>query len=147
MTAVSAAPKDLGIPTVETCLRILADQGVRPNIREHSQKVRMLAVNLVTALRPEASIDGGVVSAGALLHDITKTRSLTTHEPHAETGAELVRTLGYPRIAQIVAQHVNLVSFDPDGPLTAEELVCYADKRVLHTDVVSLMARKIGLHF
>jgi putative nucleotidyltransferase with HDIG domain len=145
-TGAATVVVDKGIPSVDQCLRILAEHGCKPNIREHAQKVRMVAVMLVTSLKPEANIDGGVVSAGALLHDVTKSRSLTTGEAHDVTGAELVRGLGYPRLAHIVAQHVTLTSFDPDGPLTPEEIVCYSDKRVLHKDIVSLMARKLGKH-
>lgn len=34
-------------------------------------------------------------------------------------------------------------NFDINSPLREEELVCYADKRVLHSQVVNLTARKL----
>ena len=46
------------------------------------------------------------VMAGALLHDITKTKSIQTRENHALTGQELLENLGYARIGKIVGCHV-----------------------------------------
>ncbi|HSO72763.1 MAG TPA: hypothetical protein VLR91_08970, partial [Thermodesulfobacteriota bacterium] len=49
---------------------------------------------------------------------------------------------GYPEVAAIVAQHVNL-NYGHSRPdrISEVELVHYADKRVLHEDIVDLPTR------
>jgi uncharacterized protein len=54
----------------------------------------------------EGPVNRDLVVATALLHDITKTRSLVTKERHDTSGGALVRELGFPRIAEIVEQRV-----------------------------------------
>jgi uncharacterized protein len=114
--------------------------GMLPNIRAHSITVCRFAVALA-----QAANDGGcdfdlrAIEAAALLHDITKTRSLETGENHARTGACLLRELGYASVADMVEEHVTPT--DHGGELTAGELLSYADKRVLHDRVVSIDER------
>jgi hypothetical protein len=83
--------------------------------------------------------------SGALLHDIAKTPCLKSGCNHAKAGAELCRSLGLPEIAEIVAAHVILSDFAParyqQGIFSAQEIVYYADKRVLHDKIVSLPER------
>ena len=137
--------RDLGIPTMDQCNKIMAEQGMKPNIMEHSQKVAYVARNILGFLKSDNPVDGSLVAAGALLHDIAKTRCLETHERHDVVGGEMVTALGYPQLAVIVREHVNIESFTPDGLLTPQEIVCYADKRVMHTEIVSLVGRKIDI--
>jgi putative nucleotidyltransferase with HDIG domain len=119
------------------------------NIRRHSFMVARVAELLVRGLRDEGSSgpvpDKDLVIAGALLHDIAKTKCLRENCRHAEVGAEICMDLGYPEIAGIVADHVILSRFEEEryhrGVFTATELVFYADKRVRHDEVVSLDAR------
>jgi len=83
-----------------------------------------------------------LISTGALLHDLGKTPCLGTAHNHALWGAEILYTLGYPHLAQVVAEHVYLE--EPNGdprPVREAEVVNYADKRVLHTQVVPLTVR------
>jgi uncharacterized protein len=114
-----------------------------PNIVIHSLQVCLTATFLVDQLGGESGIklDRDLVQASALLHDITKTRSLTTGEIHALTGAELIDAMGYPDVAYIIGHHVILdVTVVSDAPVEVE-IVNYADKRVLHDRVVSLQER------
>jgi putative nucleotidyltransferase with HDIG domain len=87
-------------------------------------------------------LDLALVEAGALLHDITKTISIETKENHAKTGSELLASLGYPVVANIVRQHICLdsKSFAP-GAVTEAQVVNYADKRVKHEEVVDIEDR------
>jgi len=82
------------------------------------------------------------VEVGALLHDLGKAPCLGTPNNHAEWGAVILEELGYPHVAQVVREHVY---FDPNlldpRPLREAEVVNYADKRVLHTQVVTLANR------
>lgn len=112
-----------------------------PNIISHSKQVMNVALKIIDNLADGCKINRALVIAGALLHDITKTRSLTTGERHDVTGAELLRFLGFPAIAHIVEQHVFFTDFNAEGPLEEREIVYYADKCVMHDEVVSVHAR------
>jgi putative nucleotidyltransferase with HDIG domain len=116
--------------------------GMLDHIAAHSRQVSRVAVFLAQALAEQGLfIDAGLVEAAALLHDITKTRSLHTGENHAATGGEYLAARGYLQVGRIVAQHVRLERYF-SGPAPDEaEIVNYADKRVLHERIVSLDER------
>ena len=114
-----------------------------PHIREHSFAVMRVACFLGEAL-VEAGFDLALplVTTGALLHDLGKTPCLGTTTNHAEYGAAILEDLGYPQVAQVVREHVHLNGERRDPrPVRESELVNYADKRVLHTEVVTLEDR------
>jgi uncharacterized protein len=117
--------------------------GMLPNIREHSFRVMQVACLVGEALT-EAGFDLhlALVEAGALLHDLGKTACLGTLTNHAELGAGILEELGYPHVAQVVREHVHLDDHIMDPrPLREAEIVNYADKRVLHEEVVTLEER------
>jgi putative nucleotidyltransferase with HDIG domain len=114
-----------------------------PHIVRHSQLVTRVALLIARKLNTAGhQLDLALVEAGALLHDITKTTSIETRENHAETGGELLISLGYPSVADIVRQHICLDAgtFAPDA-VTEIEIVNYADKRVKHEEVVDIEER------
>jgi putative nucleotidyltransferase with HDIG domain len=117
--------------------------GMLPHIREHSFMVMQVARRLGQALSTAAvPLNLPLIEAGALLHDLGKTPCLGTGENHAEWGAVILEAAGYPEVAQIVREHVILASTpEAPRPLREAEVVNYADKRVLHTRVVTLEAR------
>ncbi len=134
------------IPDIATCLALMDEYGMLANIRRHSLLVAQVAETLVGGLRPPADqIDAGLVRAGALLHDIAKTRCLDGTCRHAEEGQLICEAHGYEEIGIIVREHVILSTFLPDdyrrGHFPAREIVYYADKRVRHDRVVSLDER------
>ncbi|MFY9707402.1 MAG: HD domain-containing protein, partial [Desulfobacterales bacterium] len=112
------------------------------HIVRHSLQVCRVAELLVQQLGEKGrTLNQDLVQAAALLHDITKTRSLTTGEKHSESGCDLLVGRGYAEVGDIVRQHVKLDTyFDSDTPSEAE-IVNYADKRVLHDRIVSLDER------
>lgn len=112
-----------------------------PNIISHSKQVMNVSMKLVDNLADSCTVNRALVIAGALLHDITKTRSLETGERHDVTGAELLRNLGFASVAYIVEQHVFFTNFKANGPLEEREIVYYADKCVMHDTVVSIHKR------
>jgi len=114
-----------------------------PNIREHSFRVMQVAVFLGEALAAAGfDLHLPLVTVGALLHDIGKTPCLGTLTNHAEWGAVILEELGYPQVAQVVREHVHLQGDLTDSMALREaEVVNYADKRVLHEEVVTLEAR------
>jgi putative nucleotidyltransferase with HDIG domain len=114
-----------------------------PHIVRHSRLVTRVAMLIARKLNSVGQqLDLALVEAGALLHDITKTTSIETRENHAKTGGELLTSLGYPGVGEIVRQHICLDpgSFDPDA-VTEAEVVNYADKRVKHEEVVDIEER------
>jgi putative nucleotidyltransferase with HDIG domain len=121
----------------------MATHGMLPNIREHSFRVMEVASFLGEALAGAGfDLHLPLVTAGALLHDIGKTQCLGTLTNHAELGAGILESLGYPHVAQVVREHVHLdVTIIDPRPLREAEVVNYSDKRVLHEEVVTLAAR------
>jgi len=129
------------VPDPEECARVLERHGVPDHIRRHSEQVARVARQLSEALCGEGvELDVGLVEASALLHDISKAECLEGGD-HARQGAELLTTLGYPEVAALVARHVELGSWEPNGQVTEAEVLNYSDKRVRHEDVVSLRER------
>ena len=86
-----------------------------------------------------------LVLAGALLHDIAKTKCLDGSCRHAEEGEQICVDHGFPDVGSIVGEHVILKAFTPEnyqrGCFGAREIVYYSDKRVKHTSIVSLEQR------
>lgn len=112
------------------------------HIRAHSQQVCKVALVLTDGLIAAGiSINRKLIYASALLHDITKPRSFTTGENHAQTGGEYLSSKGFPEVGNIVRQHVMLDHYFATETPTEAEVVNYADKRVLHDEVVSLDER------
>ncbi len=128
------------VPDRSTCLAIMDASDMLPHIRLHSLEVCRVAVALARRLNERgARYDIAEIEAAALLHDITKTRSLSTGENHSLSGCAAVAAHGYHGVADIIRQHVAPDSGGPD--ISAAEIVSYADKRVLHDRVVSLHER------
>lgn len=130
------------IPTKAECYKIIDDHRMLEHIVSHSRQVCRVALLIADDLMQSGiRIQRDLVQAAALLHDITKTRSFETGENHAETGAVLLTSLGYPETGNIVRQHVKLDAYVPSEKPREPEIVNYADKRVLHDRVVSLSER------
>jgi len=135
------------VPSWAECLDLMETHGMLPNIREHSFAVMHVARFLGDALR-EAGFELSLplVTVGALLHDLGKTACLGTLNNHAEYGAVILEELRYPQVAQVVREHVHLYDDIADDRYFREaELVNYADKRVLHEQVVTLEDRFVDL--
>ncbi len=127
-------------PDRQQSLEIINAAAMLPNILSHSLMVCRVSTAIVTALAENGiHLDYEAVQASALLHDITKTRSIETGENHAETGARFLKELGYDTVADIVRQHIS--PKNGDGSISEAEVVSYADKRVLHDRLVSLNER------
>jgi putative nucleotidyltransferase with HDIG domain len=129
------------IPSREECNELMAKYSMLPNIVEHSMQVMRVSLAITDNLKNNVSMNRDLVVSAALLHDITKTRSLVTKERHDTSGGELLRELGFPRIAEIVEQHVIIQNIDLQGRLEEREIVYYADKRVLHDTIVTIDER------
>lgn len=130
------------VPSKEECLRLMGEYGMLENIVSHSLKVARVALFLSIELNKKGQrIDTGLVEAASLLHDLTKTECLMTKEDHALTGSQLLKGMGYERVGEIVAQHIWLGKEEDSSSVSEEEIVNYADKRVMHDRIVSLEER------
>ncbi len=132
----------------------MTEYGMLDNIRAHSLQVARLAVLLARELvtaggggagaptpgAPAPVLDLDLVTAGALLHDIAKTPCLNGTCSHAEVGGEICFRHGFAEVAAIVMEHVILDDYT--RPLSATEIVYYADKRVRHDEIVTLAERQ-----
>ncbi|MEN8190392.1 MAG: HDIG domain-containing metalloprotein [Thermodesulfobacteriota bacterium] len=146
--SIPVAETQMIIPTPEQCLALMDKHSMLDNIRAHSLVVADVADVLVNGLENSDQLndcplpDRTLVRSGALLHDIAKTQCLENRCDHAHLGSEICRELGYPEIAEIVAEHVILSDFSTTrlrtGCILAKEIVYYADKRVRHDEIVSL---------
>jgi len=151
MSTAGAEPfRTMNVPTTSECLALIDRYEMLPNIREHSFVVARVAETIVNRLDlpgnsgcilPEVEL----VRAGALLHDIAKTKCLGGDCDHADEGGCICAELGYPEIATIVREHVILSDFVSEtcrrGTFRAKEIVYYSDKRVMHDKIVSLEER------
>ncbi len=132
----------MNILSKNECLQLMCDMQMPEHIVAHSIQVCRVAVCLADHLNSkEKHLDGQLVQAAALLHDITKSRSFETAENHALTGGQKLTDLGYPKIGHLVRQHVRLDDYSDLNTLSEAVIINYADKRVLHDRIVTLDER------
>ena len=137
------------LPSIDECFELYDRFEMLDNIQAHSRVVARVAEELMDGMNIKATAislpDRHQVIVGALLHDIAKTLCISTGCRHAETGRQMMIELGYPEVAEIIAEHVVLKEFRQQhyrqGSFVAKEIVYYADKRVRHDQVVSLEDR------
>ena len=130
------------LPSRKKCLRLMDQHRMLGNIVSHSLEVTRVALFLCKELKKRGQrINSGLVEAASLLHDLAKTECLSTKEDHAQQGYELLKKMGYDRIGQVVAQHIQIWKEGNPSCVSEEEVVNYADKRVCHDRVVSLETR------
>ncbi|MGD0681542.1 MAG: DVU_1551 family NTP transferase [Terracidiphilus sp.] len=123
------------IPTRAECEAILTGQSVVPSQVRHSRRVAEVAERITLALaRSGLLLNVELVRAGALLHDLAKGQP-----NHAVVGAELLRSMDFPRVATVVGVHTDL-DFS-GGRLDESAIVSLADKLVRGENVVTLDQR------
>ncbi len=102
----------------------------------HSKAVAKLALRLSTELgRVGNGLDLDLVYAAGLLHDLAK-----GEHNHAQKGGQVLKEMGYPLVAKIVIEHMDIAIVE-DGPVSESEVVYLADKLVQGDQVVSLKER------
>ena len=129
------------IPSREECDELMAQYAMLPHIVAHSMQVMRVSLAITDNLKSGVRVNRDLVIAAALLHDITKTRSLETKERHDQSGGALLTEMGFTRIAGIVEQHVVFHSLNLQGRLEEREIIYYADKRVMHDRIVTIEER------
>ena len=127
------------IPSRKWAYDLIRLKQMPEHIFNHSKTVERIAVEIASHLPDKFNIK--LVEIGALLHDICKIDSIRTGQDHARMGGRLLDILDCPELASIIRQHVHLESDE----LNEAMIVHYADKRVMHEEVVSLSRRFVDL--
>ncbi len=121
----------LDIPDQEECRSII--QSLLPGetaIQSHLAIVSKVAGKLARAVEKglgtkgkaplPISLDKNLIQAAALLHDIKR-----KEKNHALAASTLLKNLGFPRVAEIVAEHMTI---EPGEQITEKQIVYFADK-------------------
>lgn len=91
------------IPTHDECIQILKDAGATPELIEHAEAVAKLAMEIADLIMG-TNIE--LVEAGALLHDIGRTK--TNGIDHGVVGAEIALELELPEpLQKIIKNHIG----------------------------------------
>jgi uncharacterized protein (TIGR00295 family) len=125
------------IPSSEDCIKLLVDNGCSKSVISHCKAVANLSV--IIAKKAKANVD--LVNAGALLHDIG--RSKTYGIRHAIEGVKIAIKIGLSNsIILIIERHIGAgltadVAYSVGLPkkdfipMTLEEkIVCHADNLI-----------------
>jgi len=125
------------IPNPGQCLRLLREAGCSDDVINHCKAVRKVAVRI--AKKAHANIQ--LVEAGALLHDIGRSKSQGIM--HGVEGAKIATELGLPlSIVNIIERHLGagipieeaaILGLPPKDymPITLEEkIVAHADNLI-----------------
>lgn len=138
------------LPTREQALQLLREVGCQDNVIKHCEAVAELALEIAKNCRDKGlNVNMPLVEAGALLHDIGRSKTHSVH--HAIEGARLAESLRLPEpVVSIIKRHVGggITPEEaeklgwPKGdytPQTLEEkIVTYADKLIEGSKKVSI---------
>lgn len=130
------------LPSREQALQLLRENQCSTKVISHCKAVTKLALETANALKERSlKIDFALVEAGALLHDIGRSKTHTVH--HAVVGVEIAKSAGLPdSVVSIIKRHVGggITASEAEKlgwpkdvyvPITLEEkIVSYADKLV-----------------
>jgi uncharacterized protein len=130
------------LPSREQAIQLLRENQCPDKVVFHCQTVAKLALQIATELKTKGfKVDLNLVEAGALLHDLGRSKTHTVD--HAIIGAELAQKAGLPlNVINIIKRHVGAgispkeadwLGWPEDNyvPETLEEkIVCYADKLI-----------------
>jgi uncharacterized protein len=130
------------LPNREQAIQLLREINCPPQVINHCIAVANYALELACKLQKNGiTLDLSLIEAGALLHDIG--RSKTHGVDHSLAGVEIAQNLCLPpTIVNIIKRHVGAgitpkeaqrLGWPKDNyiPQTLEEkIVCYADKRI-----------------
>ncbi|MGD0057190.1 MAG: HDIG domain-containing metalloprotein [Methanomassiliicoccales archaeon] len=133
------------IPTEEECFQILKDEGCGRSIIKHCCMVLLVSVRIAERCNADMSL----VVAGALLHDVGRSRTQGIF--HSVAGADIAKSRGLPEeLVRIIRRHLGAgLTWEeakalglPRGnylPETLEEkIVTHADNLVGDTEVRTL---------
>jgi uncharacterized protein len=130
------------LPSREQAIELLRKYNCPPEVINHCEEVAKLALEIAGKLEKKGiKVDLKLVEAGALLHDIGRSKSHAVD--HGAVGAKIAELEGLPEaVVRIIRRHVGGGitaqeaekfgwSKDVYAPVTLEEkIVSYADKLI-----------------
>ncbi len=133
---------DVDFPDEKGCLALLEKHKMPAHIVRHSRMVWAVGRIIGEGLSGrQHDIDMNLLRASCLLHDIGKYPSILVGTMfHDRKGQEILVEEGLPVVGRIVARHVILGDRDGD-PVKEPHVLFYADKRVVHDELVTLEGR------
>lgn len=134
---IVARYENLQIPLKIECMAMMASRFSENHpIVKHSNTVAQIARHMGKKLvKAGCLVNVDLMEACGYLHDIGKgTRN------HAGFGAEILKSMGYPHIAEIVACHMDLF-FTDKGKITEKEIIYLADKLAYGKEILPLEKR------
>ncbi len=124
------------IPSVGECEAILDKYAAGERLVGHCRQVEKLSRFLAERLnKAGCKLDPDLVTAAALLHDIAKGRP-----GHAKEGADMLNEMGFPRVAEIIACHMDISPRD-ENAIGEKEIIYLADKMIQGEQRVSIEER------
>ncbi len=132
------------LPSREQAIELLRNNKCPPQVIRHCIAVADLAMETAKKLEEKGiTINVDLVEAGALLHDLGRSKNHTID--HAIIGAQMAQTIGLPEsVIRIIKRHVGAgISVNEAAQLgwpkdiympqaLEEKVVCYADKLIDH---------------
>ncbi|WP_041531217.1 DVU_1551 family NTP transferase [Syntrophotalea carbinolica] len=122
------------MPSYRECEHLLAHHfAVSAPVAEHCRMVARVALTLAVRLnRAGLPMDREQLQAAGLLHDCCR-----QYPDHAIVAARALQELGFPKIAELVATHMEIVPSASSDP-SPHEVLYLADKLVAGPHLVSL---------
>jgi uncharacterized protein len=130
------------LPSREQLVNLLLENGCSSRVVGHCKAVADLAIELAEALKKKGlNVDVKLVEAGALLHDVGRSKTHTIN--HLIEGVRIAELVGLPSsVVSIIKRHVGggvtpeeaaKLGWPKDDYLPSsleEKIVCYADKLI-----------------
>ena len=125
------------IPTKEECDVFFKSYGpINMEVRNHCEAVALVACRIGRALNNVGeNLDMDLIHSAALLHDIAK-----ASPDHAAIAGNLLTEMGFRRVGDIVAGHMDL-DVPEDAPISEAEVLYLADKCVRGVSVETIENR------
>ncbi len=135
------------LPSQKQCVALWDKYEMPANIRAHTRVVARVADAVAAHIAGQGVlVDLDLVNRGALLHDIAKLKGIQggSEVRHTIEGGKIIEQEGFGRrLAEVVRNH-GLEEFSFDLPIE-DQIVNYADRRVVHEKLVSLDERLADL--
>lgn len=117
----------------EDCRYLLSYFDVSQSIINHSRKVKEICEDLSNSINKyKKIINVDLVKSASILHDIKR-----KEKNHSKVGADLLKSLGYEKVADIVKTHMNLDEGMEDL-INENTILYYGDKLVIEDKFVNL---------
>ena len=127
---------NIDAPDREECYCILNGYNVPDNIIKHCIKVSQMALHILNQLNQNGyNFNEDIIEAAALMHDMAR-----GSKDHAKVGAEILTSLGYEYIGNIISTHMD-IKVDEKEDITEKEILFLADKLIKEDKALSLENR------